>query len=311
MSVENPERDDARVAEAAPWEREAMEKKWSAHLVSLAAPGASGMPEKRVRYQVERDPVVTDIRSRWANMTGDQRVEGWKRLLECCDLNLKEMFPICVSCGDCCREGSPTLIEDDLELLGDDGIRWDQLVTLRKGEPAFSPFSKAPLYLDVEMIKVRQKDGSSACLLLDNGDDTCSIYADRPTQCRVQACWDPQLAKQLAELPPLSRHKILAGVEPVLALIDEHDRRCSFGTMRELFEELKKTEGKNVEDVEGLLAFDDHVRQFAREQLNVPDDALELFFGRPLSDRVKLFGFRVERGADGTSTLMPEPRSAT
>jgi Fe-S-cluster containining protein len=311
MSDENEERDDAQAAEAASWDAKTMEEKWSEHLVSLTGPGGSGMPEKRVRYQVERDPVVTDIRARWADMTEEQRTQGWKTLLECCDMNLKEMFPICVSCGDCCREGSPTLLADDIELLGDHKIRWDQLITLRKGEPAFSPFSNKPLYLHAEMIKIRQKEGSNECIFLVGEDDSCSIYDDRPTQCRAQACWDPQLAKQIADLPLLSRRELLEGVEPVLALIDEHEKRCSFGAMRELFEELKKTEGKNVDDVLGLLAFDDHVREFAREQLSVPDDVLELLFGRPLADRVKLFGFRVERASDGTSTLMPEPGSET
>jgi Fe-S-cluster containining protein len=308
MSGESEKRDDAQAA--ASWDAKTMEEKWSEHLVSLAGAGGSGMPEKRVRYQVERDPVVTDIRARWAGMSGEQRVQGWTRLLECCDLNLKEMFPICVSCGDCCREGSPTLLVDDIELLGEDKIRWEQLVTLRKGEPAFSPFSNQPIYLHAEMIKLRQKKGSSECIFFDGENDSCTIYADRPTQCRVQACWDPEMAKQVANLPLLSRRRLLDGVAPMLALIGEHDKRCSFDAMRDMFEELKKTEGKNVDDVLGLLGFDDHVRQFAREQLSVPEGVLELLFGRPLADRVKLFGFRVDRGADGTSTLMPEPESA-
>jgi Fe-S-cluster containining protein len=306
MANEKEERNDAQAAEAASWDAKTMEEKWSAHLSSLAGPGQSGMPERRVHYQVERDPIVVDIRNRWAGMSEEERVAGWKRLLECCDINLKEMFPICVSCGDCCRDGSPTLLEDDMELLGDERIGWHKLITLRKGEPGFSPFANKPVYLHAEMIKIRQKEGTSECIFFDDSDESCTIYDDRPTQCRVQACWDPQVAKQVAELPLLSRRKMLDGVEPMLALIDEHEKRCSFGAMRELFEDLKNTEGENVDDVLALLAFDDHVRQFARELLDVPEGVLELLFGRPLADRVKLFGFRVERGTDGTSTLMPE-----
>jgi Fe-S-cluster containining protein len=311
MSDENEERDDAQAEEAASWDAGTMEEKWSAHLLSLAGPGKSGMPITRVRYQVERDPVVVDIRNRWADMSEEQRAQAWKRLLECCDINLKEMFPICVSCGDCCRDGSPTLLADDIELLGDDKIGWDKLVTLRKGEPAFSPFANKPLYLHAEMIKIRQKEGTNECVFFDDAESSCTIYNERPTQCRVQACWEPQVAKQVAELPLLSRRKMLDGVEPMLALIDEHEKRCSFVTMRKLFEELKQTEGKNVDEVLALLAFDEHVRQFAKEQLGVPDNLLELLFGRPLVDRVKLFGFRIERGTDGTSTLMPEHEQST
>ncbi len=38
---------------------------------------------------------------------------------------------------------------------------------------------------------------------------------------------------------------------------------------------------------------------------DVPEANLDLVFGRKLSDRVRLFGFRVEQDKDGTKTLLP------
>jgi len=89
-------------------------------------------------------------------------------------------------------------------------------------------------------------------------------------------------------------------------MIEEHDRRCSFEEMRTLFEELKESKGETASRVVDFIAFEEHYRSFVAEKLNIPNDTLDLVFGRALSSMVRLFGFRVDVDKDGTKILMPE-----
>jgi Fe-S-cluster containining protein len=217
-----------------------------------------------------------------------------------------EPLPICRQCGECCRGASPTLMLEDLELLRDERIPWRNLMTLRVGEPAHSPLTNEAFFLAEERIKIREKTGKKECVFLIGETNLCSIYPNRPMQCRAQACWDPKLALDLAEEPCLTRRDIFRDVKVLIELLDEHDRRCSFDKLKNAFDELKQSKGKTIDQAVELLAFDDHFRNFIKETLNIPEDTVELVFGRSLADRVRLFGFRVETDADGTHTLMPE-----
>jgi Fe-S-cluster containining protein len=211
----------------------------------------------------------------------------------------------CILCGDCCRQGSPTLHREDLAILGRGGISRDRLVTLRKGEPVYSPYDEKPMYLREERIKFREKPGTRECVFLDPDASRCTIYADRPAQCRAQYCWDPGPARQVAGQPCLTRRDLFGDVDLLLQMLEEHDRRCPFSKLEEVFDRLHKTAGANLDEVVDTLAFEDHFRSFVAERFGLPESDLELFFGRSFSELVRLFGFRVEKEPDGTRVLLP------
>jgi Fe-S-cluster containining protein len=290
----------------ATWTASDFELRWQEHLESLAATGGTGLSPARVRFQAEQSPVFRETADNWDGLAAEQRVAAWKRLLEDCAQNTAEPLAVCVRCGDCCRRGSPTLELDDLELLREEQLPWSELTALRAGEPARSPLTGEPFYLEGERIKLRERPGTAECVFLDAETAECRIHPDRPLQCRAQACWEEPDPQRLVDAEYLTRRHILAGAEPLLELLDEHDRRCSFARLREVFEQLKLSGGTAVDPVLEVLAFDEHVREFAAEKLSLPSDTLDLVFGRSLASRLKLFGFRVELGADGTRTLLPE-----
>ncbi len=293
-------------AESALWDVEALEKHWLVHLESLVSGKKTNLNLKRLRVQAEQDPSFKSVLSSWSGLDGDARQQAWKQLLECADKNKSDMLAACVQCGDCCRKGSPALMQDDLDILRAGKISWNQLITLRKGEPAHSPYSDEAFYLPEDRIKVREKPGSKECIFFDSDKDTCTIHVDRPTQCRAQACWDSSMATELAELPHLTRLELFKDVEVLVEMIEEHDKRCSFEGLSNAFDKLKKTKGQNIDEVLDYLGFEDHFRNFTKERLNIPEDNLELVFGRSLQERVRLFGFKVEISPDGTRTLLPE-----
>jgi Fe-S-cluster containining protein len=288
------------------WDKDTLAQRWKEFLEYRASQSGSTVPVKRLQLQLERLTEYMEMIGGWSKMNGSARLNAWKRLLEASETVATEVLPMCVQCGECCRKGSPTLHEEDLELLQEGRIPWGQLITLREGEPAYSPFDEKPFLLPSECIKIREKAGSKGCILLDDQTAHCSIYNDRPVQCRAQACWDPAPARQLARVPYLTRSGIFGEVEFLRDILAEHDQRCAFSKLNEAFADLMERNGMGVERVLELMAFEDHFRHFFAERLNIPEDTLDLVFGRSFAELAPLFGFQVVTEPDGSRCLVPE-----
>ena len=182
----------------ATWDEEKLLRTWLKHLKGLMDESGITLPEKRIRFQAEQNVIFLETRQRWSKLGDSERLNAWKRLLELSERIVQEVLPSCVQCGECCRNGSPTLQLEDLDLLRQEKIPWSELVTLRNGEPVRSPFKEKIFFLIDERIKIREKAGTQECVFFDAKSDRCSLYTDRPLQCRAQACWDPSVARQVA-----------------------------------------------------------------------------------------------------------------
>lgn len=291
------------------WDTEQFRENWFAFLESIVEESSSLVPPRRIRYQIEQTAVFQEVVADWESLNGSQRLDAWKKLLMCAEESSQDILPTCVQCGECCRKGSPTLHAEDIEILREGKIPWEQLVTLRKGEPALSPFDGRPFVLPEERIKIREKEGSQECVFLDEKTERCSIYSDRPLQCRAQACWDPMPARDLAEQPFLLRKQIFEGVDVLLEMISEHDKRCGFEALTEAFEKLQENEGKDIQAIVGLLSYEEHFREFVSGQFKIPLENMELLFGRSFVRMLPLFGYRVEQDAEGNNCIVPDKQA--
>jgi Fe-S-cluster containining protein len=290
----------------AAWDEERLLRTWIKHLKGLMDESEIVLPEKRIRYQAEQNVTFQETRRRWRKLGPTERLNAWKQLLELSERIVQEVLPSCVQCGECCRKGSPTLQLEDLDLLRQGKLPWHELVTLRRSEPVHSPFQEKLFFLLDERIKIREKAGTKECVLFDAETDQCAVYANRPVQCRAQACWDPSVAKQMADQPYLTRRDIFKGVELLLDLMKEHDQRCGFEKLNSAFRRLEESEGKEIDQVLELLAYEDHFRHFLAEQLKIPENTLDLVFGRSFADLGPLFGFTIRREPDGSRCLVPD-----
>jgi Fe-S-cluster containining protein len=288
------------------WNEETLRKNWMDYLESSISSGEITIPIKRFQRQIESTTDYLETMRSWNQMDGSARLNAWKRLLEAFEKLAQEALPACVQCGDCCRKGSPTLHLEDLEILRQGSIPWSQLIALRQDEAAYSPFDEKPFLVSSEYIKVREKPGSNTCAFLDDHTNQCTIYRDRPVQCRAQTCWDAAPAKQLSSLPYLTRNDIFGEVELLSDIIAEHDLRCSFKRLSEAFSSLTESEDSTVNRILEQLAYEDHYRHFFKERLSIPEDTLDLVFGRSFVELVPLFGFQVVTDPDGSRCLIPE-----
>lgn len=287
------------------WDHRTFLSRFDEFLKVVAENDETKIPLKRLQYQMEQNPVYQDASTRWEGMKGTERFETWKKLLDISLQVAREILPTCVRCGECCRKSSPTLHTEDLELLRG-AIPWNQVFTLRRGEPVRSPFEDKLIFLVEERIKIREKDGTGECVFFNGEADQCLIYDNRPIQCRAQSCWDETPARDLAKMPYLNRGDVFSEVELLLKLVAEHDRRCAFAELDKAFKQLEETKGGSVEEVLQVLAFEDHYRRFFSEKLNIPQDTLDLVFGRSFGELVRLYGFKVEEEADGTRCLVAD-----
>ncbi len=288
------------------WDVERFRENLFAYAEELTEDPDHPVPKERVLLQLDQDPDFQTILKRWHQLSGAERVRDWKRVLELAETHAREILPACLMCGECCRQGSPTMHTDDLSLLQEGAIPWDAVYTLRRGEPVHSPFKGELFFLLDERIKIKEKPGTRECLFLDSESNQCTIYENRPLQCRAQACWDSKPAEELKNLPYLTRKDIFGDVELLWDLIVEHERRCAFEKLRQAFQTLEESRGETIDAVLELLAYEDHFRTFVAEKLNIPASQMDLVFGRSFAFLVQVFGFRVDTEPDGTRKLVPD-----
>ncbi len=288
-------------ANPAEWNLTSMKQAWEIWVDNLIKDSDTSIPKSRVIIQTENNPRVQELFLKWESLEPQEKVKHWKELLSITEKEFRNPLPTCVQCGECCKKGSPTLYVDDIELLKEGKIPWKALVTLRKGEPVRNPLTGQAFFLIDERIKLREKPGTNECIFLNPDDMLCTIYDNRPLQCRAQACWDISSFKQLEDVPYLTRRDIFTGVDILEDIISEHEKRCSFEKLHILFKSLEKDKTIANQIIE-FVCFETHFRNFMATELNIPEDTKDLIFGRSLESLLPLFGCRLE--TDGNTKYL-------
>lgn len=201
----------------------------------------------------------------------------------------------CRRCGTCCRNGGPALHRDDIVLLRSGGISHADLVTIRIGEPAHSPLIDRVEPSTYELIKLAGTGASWSCRFFSAGENRCLIYDERPLECRLLNCREPEALLRVIGKNTVARSDLINPADPVRSLIDEHEKRCSYAELNVLSGELKEN-GMNVRArnrLSDLLQVDIDLRRQALEHWRLPP-AMEMFiFGRPLFLSVQQMGITV------------------
>ena len=211
----------------------------------------------------------------------------------------------CVRCGKCCIQSSPTLQAQDLHFLEGGAIARQTLYTIRRGELVWDNVLETPVVTREEMIKIRET-GEGICIYYDAADKACKIYEKRPAQCSAMACWETALFLKVYRGPKLARKDTIK--EPVLAgLVETHESRCSYKTMEGHVKRIEVEGDKAVEAIIDILRFDNQLRPYISQKLNLDLKEMDFFFGRPMIDTVVMFGLKVEKRQDGSFYLTKLP----
>jgi len=169
-------------------------------------------------------------------------------------------------------------------------LRLCDLYTLRVGEIAYHNPTDTLITLDQELIKIKEREGSKACMFLDHTGKSCSIYENRPLQCRTLKCWDTSELEKALALPKLTRLTVLPSDLPLRAVIEAHEDHCSLRRLRALLRDRAAEHGgaSNLE-LQKMVHYDELLRVKIVEQFQIPFDRLDFLFGRPLKTLIDCF----------------------
>ena len=190
----------------------------------------------------------------------------------------------CDRCGTCCRKGGPALHIDDLPLLQQKHLRPSQLISIRKGEPVFSPYSANTEPAETEIVKIKGSAGEWTCLFLQDPKTTCTIYRHRPLECRLLKCWDTADLEEAAGKNLLNRFDIIAAQEPVKQCLEEHEAECSLVNLDRQLRDLAMPRSRKeaLTELSRLVNKDLAFRARACRQYGFDLDLELFYFGRPL-----------------------------
>ena len=195
----------------------------------------------------------------------------------------------CIRCGVCCKKGGPCLHTEDLALLHAQGILISDLVCLRKGEIVSDPRAGKYVELAEERLKIRGANPGWVCIHYQEQDLGCGIYASRPLECRELTCSDPASIYAAMEQPYLVRSDLLSTASGLWECVQEHERL--FPVVRAIRDAKSLTPGSPIsQKLHEYIMAERHFRDVLCERLQVADEMLYPYLGRPLSLVIAPFG---------------------
>jgi Fe-S-cluster containining protein len=205
----------------------------------------------------------------------------------------------CRRCGECCRKGGPALHFED-RLLVDKGIlAFSDLVAIRLGEPAYDPLGDKVTPSGSEFIKIMGQGSSWSCRFFDPGNNGCAIYENRPLECRLLFCREPEELENVIGKNLLTRRDLIPGEEPIIKLIDRLEQECGYQTVNNLLTGTAGIRDDIVERLSEMVGRDLAIRdEFLR---TFPERRTEemFLFGRPLFLVLAPYGFRLLEDEEG------------
>jgi hypothetical protein len=196
-------------------------------------------------------------------------------------------------------KGGPVLHHEDKKILMTGHVGYEHLITIRKGEPAYNPVHGKLERVTREIIKVAGKGKEWFCCFYQEKDAECSIYGQHFLECRLLKCWDTTEIIRVIGRGTLCRADIINQDDPILHVIEEHERECPADEVENLIaaasagSDKKKAFARLAE----LVARDVSMRAYAISEWGLKAEYELFIFGHPLS---KLLGNR------GLAVLAPE-----
>ncbi len=168
-----------------------------------------------------------------------------------------------------------------MELVSDQGLSLNELVTYRAGEPAYDPYEGRVIMLAGEMIKIKGKKDSMECLFFEPDVNMCSIYSKRPVECRELKCWDTSAVRSLFLRDVLTRGAILGDNSDLRELINAYDRTFPPQVILQL---VIAGGGKEPADLRKMKELDREFREKICSGMGISRGDLRFLFGRPVKE---------------------------
>ena len=132
----------------------------------------------------------------------------------------------------------------------------------------------------------------------------CGIYTHRPLECRALNCRDTRRIEQVYETARLTRRDLLAGVDGLWELVQDHEQHCSYDRLTLLVNEGGREGRLNREEaIMEILRYDAHIRQLTTEKGRMDEHMLDFIFGRRLVETIRMYDLELKK-QDGDYRLV-------
>jgi Fe-S-cluster containining protein len=209
----------------------------------------------------------------------------------------------CIRCGTCCEKGGPSFHGEDKHLIEKGTIHTRHLYTIRQGELARDNVQDRLRPVPADIIKIKGQKDSWTCTFFNTKEKTCRIYDQRPLECRKLKCWDTTDIESTYYLDRLTRKDLLAGIEGLWDLIQDHEQRCAYEKLTRAINDLGgEFEGTAIRTIITMVRYDTEIRDLVVAQGVVENEMTDFLFGRPLAKTIQAYGYKV-KVVDGKDVL--------
>ncbi len=207
-----------------------------------------------------------------------------------------QIFSKCQRCGTCCKKGGPALHIEDKQIIDRGGIPLASLYTLRKGELARDNVTESLICLAAEIIKIKSLPDAAVCMYFNDADMSCSIYDNRPVECRTLECWNTAKIVAIYSENRLTRASVLEQVDWLKDLVQTHESECDLDRIQDLVNDRESGDADAASALMEMINYDFHLRNIVTEKGNIAPDMLDFLFGRPLNEIISCqFGVKIEK----------------
>ncbi len=197
-----------------------------------------------------------------------------------------EKMTQCRRCGTCCKAGGPALHGEDRVLIESGRIPLKCLYTIRSGERIRDNVQGELFQATGDIIKIKGVRDSWTCRFWDaTRGNHCTIYRQRPLECRVLKCWDTTALEDIYGANRLTRADLLFQMEGLNALAVDHERRCAYGDVHKYIQNLKEGHrtAEAVRSVLAMIRYDQQLRGVMAEMANLDPEMMDFLLGRPMT----------------------------
>ncbi|MDM8525042.1 YkgJ family cysteine cluster protein [Desulfococcaceae bacterium HSG8] len=197
----------------------------------------------------------------------------------------------CTRCGTCCKKGGPAFHHEDMELIEKGIILIKYLYTIRKGEPAYDNVRGCLLPVTSDIIKIKSRKNIRSCIFFDERENNCTIYENRPAECRAMKCWDTQEIESIYSQNRLTRKELLSDIKGLWELVETHESRCDYEKVGNLVNLLDERQEDDAARMLGeMLRYDTDIRSLVVEKSSIDPGMTDFLFGQPLTETIRRFG---------------------
>jgi Fe-S-cluster containining protein len=211
----------------------------------------------------------------------------------------------CRRCGTCCKKGGPSFHLEDKMLVEKGIIPSKYMYTIRKGERCYDNIKACFLPASSDIIKLKAIKGSRTCVFFNEKDKGCTIYDDRPMECRILKCWDTEEIRRIYSKNRLTRQDLISSVEGLWELVEEHKERCSYDKLKFFIDALDKDNRREaLQGILNIIEYDKKIRDLTVQKASLDPDLTDFLFGRPITETIKIYGINIKEEA-GKYIIVP------